>query len=97
MALRVAHRGTAFGLMWSLLPKTGNSNQLERNQLMTRLLKLVPARTIKALVADREFIGKDWFAFLVEKKLKFHIRIRKNILTHGDVPQYIYVLFQHLS
>ena len=54
LALGVAHRGTAFGLLWSLLPKTGNSNQLERKQLMTRLFKLVPAHSIKALVADRE-------------------------------------------
>ena len=57
MALGLAHQGTAFGLLWSLLPKLGNSNQLERIALMKRLLKLLPAQQIKALVADREFIG----------------------------------------
>lgn len=97
MALALAHQGTAFGLMWSLLPKQGNSNQAERIVLMKRLLKLIPATEIKALVADREFIGKDWFAFLVKEKLNFHIRIRKNMLTEQDqIPQYIYALFQHL-
>lgn len=97
MALGLAHRGTAFGLMWSLLPKLGNSNQAERVCLLKRLLKLMPAPEIKALVADREFIGKDWFAFLQQEQIKFHIRIRKNMLTvQDDLPQYIYALFQHL-
>ena len=97
LALGVAHQGTAFGLLWSLLPKTGNSNQGERQQLLRRLFKLVPAHSIKALVADREFIGKDWFAFLTEAEVKFHIRIRKNMVAEsGDVPQHLYALFQHL-
>ncbi|MGB3794972.1 MAG: hypothetical protein WA957_01560 [Alteraurantiacibacter sp.] len=61
MALGVAHQGTAFGLLWSLLPKLGNSNQGERNALMNRLLKVLPADQIEALVADREFIGQAWF------------------------------------
>jgi hypothetical protein len=97
MALGLAHRGTAFGLLWCLLPKLGNSNQLERIALMKRLLKLLPATQIKALVADREFIGTDWFAFLVQEQIKFHIRIRKNMLTEqSELPGYIYALFQHL-
>jgi hypothetical protein len=97
MALGLAHQGTAFGLLWSLLAKLGNSNQLERIALMKRLFKLLPAEQIKALVADREFIGKDWFAFLQVEQIKFHIRIRKNMLTEvGDVPGYIYALFKHL-
>ena len=97
LALGVAHQGTAFGVLWLLLPKLGNSNQAERQVLLQRLLKLLPAGQIKALVADREFIGKDWFAFLVAEHIRFHIRIRKNMLAEpSDVPQYIYALFQHL-
>ena len=80
-----------------LLPKPGNSNQLERVALLKRLLKLLPAQQLKALVADREFIGTDWFAFSAQEHIKFHIRIRKNMLTEPrDVPQTIYALFQHL-
>ena len=97
MALGLAHQGTAFGLLWSRLPKLGNSNQAQRTVLLKRALKLLPAGQIRALVADREFIGPDWFAFLQQEHLKFHIRIRKNMLTEqGELPQYLYALFQHL-
>lgn len=30
------------------------------------------------MVADREFVGRDWIAFLQEQNLRFVIRIRKN-------------------
>lgn len=36
---------------------------------MDRLLALLPLAQIEMLLADREFIGKDWFAYLQEKQL----------------------------
>ena len=64
---------------------------------MKRLVKLMPASEIKALVAAREVIGQDWFRFLVEQTIKFHIRSRKNMLTEQKgIPSYIYALFEHL-
>ena len=33
----------------------------------------------KLLITDREFIGKEWFAFLVEFKLNFIVRLRKEM------------------
>ena len=98
MALGIAYRGTAFTLMWVLLPKRGNSNQAERIALITKLLTVLPARYIKGIVADREFIGLKWFAFLEEQKLKFHIRIRKNMLADIETQsQHIFKLFANLA
>lgn len=74
----VAHRGVAFPIVWKLLGKAGNSSQAERERLLARLLKIVPAGRVKAVVADREFIGEGWFATLEEAGLPFVIRIRKN-------------------
>ncbi len=54
----LVYQGTAYPLVCILLPKTGNSNTGER---IERLLGLIPASSIKAVVADREFIGKQWF------------------------------------
>ena len=36
---------------------------------------------IKGILADREFIGKDWFGWLIENKLSFVIRIKNNTIT----------------
>jgi hypothetical protein len=81
LALGVAHKGTAIGLLWDLLAKFGNSNQLERIDLFERLLSCLPSHRIKVVLADREFIGKDWFGFLIAQNIKFHIRLRENMLA----------------
>lgn len=94
MGLGVAYRGTAFNLMWTLLDKRGNSSQAERINFIELLLTLVPTNTIKAIVADREFIGTEWFSFLNNQKLKFHIRIRKNMLAEIETQsQHVFKLF----
>ena len=36
---------------------------------------------IKGILADREFVGKDWFGWLLEEKIPFHIRIKNNTIT----------------
>lgn len=98
MALGVAYRGTAFGLMWSLLAKFGNSNQQERINLMKRLLSVLPKTRIKALVADREFIGQDWFAFLIEQGITFHIRLRRNMLSEFEgTEKHLHLFFSKLA
>jgi hypothetical protein len=84
LALGVAYKGTALGLLWELLPKFGNSNQAERIALLKHLLCWLPAKRIKVVLADREFIGQDWFDFLMSHKLKFHIRLRENMLAELD-------------
>jgi len=60
----VVYQGTAYPLVGMLLAKAGSSNTAERTALIERLLSLVPASSIKALVADREFIGKQWLETL---------------------------------
>ena len=45
---------------------------------MKRTLQVVPASKIKAFLADREFIGKEWFRFLKERDVPFCIRVRKD-------------------
>ncbi|MDK2014836.1 transposase, partial [Deinococcus sp. 43] len=47
----------------------------------SRLLKALPAARWKGLVADREFIGGEWFRFLRRKGIKRAIRIRKNAVV----------------
>ncbi len=61
----IAYRGLAFPVIWELLPKKGISSTSERITLMKRFLAVVEPARIAAVVADREFIGHDWLAFLI--------------------------------
>ena len=39
---------------------------------------MVPASKIKAFLADREFIGAEWFRFLRDRDVPFCIRVKKD-------------------
>lgn len=80
LMLSVAYKGIAFPITCHLLGKAGNSNRSERRLLLERFLGLVAPHRILAVVADREFIGKDWFADLTAYQLPFYIRIKHNAL-----------------
>ena len=77
----VAHDGVAFPIVWSLLGKSGNSNQAARERLLARLLRVIPPERIQVVVADREFISEAWFQTLSSAGVDFVIRIRKNALV----------------
>jgi hypothetical protein len=77
LMLAVVHQGSAFPLFWTVLGKAGNSNREERIALMQRFLDTFGAQRIEALLADREFIGKTWLAWLNE-----HSEYRTKVTTH---------------
>ena len=64
LMLGVVHEGVAFPLVWCLLDKPGNSNSFERMKLFNQFLERFGEREVACLVADREFVGKDWFGYL---------------------------------
>ena len=78
LVLGIAHQGMALPVMWQVLNKAGNSNTKERIALMQRFLKCFGSGRIKALLADREFAGEDWFRWLQAQHIPFHIRLREN-------------------
>jgi hypothetical protein len=47
------------------------------------VLEKLGLEKIEAIVADREFIGKEWFRFLIEKKIPFVIRIKGCFMAEG--------------
>ena len=83
LVLGVVLHGYTLPLAWTALPHDGNSSTDVRLDLVMRLLKALPARRWKGLVADREFIGGAWFTFLREQGIKRAIRIRKNAVVDG--------------
>ena len=78
LMLGIAYKGIAFPIIWTVLDKAGISNTGERIALLQRFLALVEPSDVMAIVADREFIGHDWFVYLKAKRLPFVMRIKKN-------------------
>lgn len=76
--LSVRWKSKAVPLFWVLLDKQGNSNQAERIDLLQLFVDTFPVEWINSLTADREFIGRDWFEWLLNKEIPFHIRIKSN-------------------
>ncbi len=79
LMIGIVHRGIAIPLLWDLLDKKGNSNTRERISIVQRVIALFGADKIAGLLADREFLGDDWLAWLQDGAIDFHIRIRADI------------------
>lgn len=70
--------GSFVPVVWKALAKKGNSSTAEREELMERFRKAwQPFNPLKITVlADREFIGAEWFSFLSGCRFSFAIRLR---------------------
>ena len=80
LMLGITYKGIAFPLIFSLLPKRGNSNREERKKIMEHFIRLFGAECIDSLVADREFIRKEWTGWLNSHRIRYYIRIRQNFI-----------------
>lgn len=83
LVLAVCYRGVAFPILFSLMPKRGNSNTAERIDIINRYIELFGKETIHFLVADREFVGEDWMKYLNHQRIEYHIRVRENFWAHN--------------
>jgi hypothetical protein len=99
LMLGVVYQGVAIPLLWSLLDKQGNSHTDERIDLLERFLEHFGTHQIDYIVADREFIGEDWFLYLLKyTSYRFCIRLKKNTqIGRGKAVKSAKVLFAHLK
>lgn len=81
LMLAIAYKGIAIPIYWDLLDKKGNSNTQERIDLLNKFINNFGKDCIAGILADREFVGDKWFAWLMKEKIRFYIRIKKNFLT----------------
>ena len=80
LCLAVVYEGIAIPILWMFLPKKGNSNTGERIVLINRFISIFGASSIECLLADREFVGRNWFRYLSENNIKIRIRIKQDAL-----------------
>ena len=78
LVIGIVHQGVAFPLLLKMMDKFGNSNTLERIELLNQYNELFGFETIDVLVADREFVGSEWLDYLNTNEIAYHIRIREN-------------------
>lgn len=93
LVLGVIYKGLSLPILWTFLGnKRGNSDQVERIELIERFIRLLGLSTIEFITADREFIGEQWWQFLINQNISFFIRMRDNIKVHiphkGDVKAF---------
>lgn len=79
LVLAVVSRRFRVPLIWTVLPRRGNSGTAVRIALIERYLAHFPAATIRLLIADREFVGADWLKFLNDANVPFAIRLREDL------------------
>lgn len=65
-------------LLWVPLPKDGSSSQGERIALLHRFCQLWPDPKRCILLADREFLGREWIAWLRGRGISIVIRLRED-------------------
>lgn len=78
LMLSVAYLGISIPLFWVVLDLEGNSCAKDRISLLRRVVERLGIEKIGALLADREFIGGEWFHFLITQKIPFVIRVKQN-------------------
>ena len=71
----------AIPIVWEILDKRGNSNTAERIKILNRIISYFGQERIAGVLADREFIGEEWFQYLDRLKNRFVIRIKANTLV----------------
>ena len=95
----IVYRGIGIPIYWMVLNRAGNSKTSERKQLMRKFIRAIGKEHIAGLLADREFIGKIWFKWLIKQQIPFFIRIRNDANTTNKNGLGIDVswLFYHLK
>ena len=79
LVLGVWFEGVSIPIYWMNLGSAGNSNTQLRIDVFKEILDFIPISNIECLLADREFIGKEWFHYLKENNIPFAIRIKDNV------------------
>ena len=71
-------------LVWKVLPqstKNGNSSTKHRQWVIRKMLEILPANEIHAILMDREFCGNDWLDWLDGQGIGYVLRIKHNTVV----------------
>lgn len=83
LVLSIEHLGIGIPILWIALKTGGSSGTKDRVKILKRVIKAIGKNNIRALLADREFIGESWFRFLIEQDIPFVVRVKQNSMIEG--------------
>lgn len=100
--LAAAFHNVAVPLFFSILEdkSCGNSDHIDRIDLLESFIKVFGKDKIKALTADREFIGIHWLKFLKDAEIPYVIRLKENgqyMASKNGVMKKISDVFRHMK
>jgi transposase len=75
----------AIPIWWEDLEKGGHSSQEERMEYLKKAMKSYKLEGM-TLIADREYIGYEWFIWLNEQNIRFVIRVKEGIY-HDEINE----------
>lgn len=79
LMLTAYSHGVGIPIWWHLLDNnSGNSSTGDRVKLVEEVVTMLGANRIGSLCGDREFIGKDWYKWLLINKIRFYLRLPKS-------------------
>ena len=78
LTLSVVIQGVSIPICWEDLDKKGISNYDERKALLDKACRWYNLKGM-ILLADREYIGEQWFCYLTSKGLDFIIRLKRKV------------------
>lgn len=81
LVLSMIYKGVAIPICWTDLQKKGLSSTQEREDLLKKAQGLYALKG-KTLIADREYIGTEWFEALARAGIDFIVRLKKGIYRH---------------
>ena len=95
LVLSIVVKKVSVPIYWVQMSKMGASSQEDRIKLIESASKLFNL-TGMTLIADREYVGKDWFKYLISKQINFMIRI-KWMDFFQEVEQTLQGLYKELT
>lgn len=76
LVLGLVHEGVVIPLLWEVWERAGSSSFVRRRALLEEFGRIFGFAKLKYLCADREFHGKQWYAYLGERQVAYRLRIR---------------------
>ena len=83
LTLSVAYKNVAIPILWEVMSHKGNARAFEHAAIIKRFVAEFGAHRILRVYADREFGSYELFAYLVENRIDFHIRLKTSHKSGG--------------
>lgn len=83
LTIWIVYKWISIPILRRLLDKRWNSHTEERIEIVWKFIEIFKKEDIGLLLADREFIGKEWLMWLLSSRISFIIRVRNNTKVEG--------------